>query len=51
MKANAEVPAPQGKVTHGFHCGSRRGRTLLPRKPKDGQNLAITSGTWGSRLK
>ena len=26
---------------------SRRGRTLLPRRPKDGQDRAITSGIWG----
>jgi hypothetical protein len=31
--------------------GSRHGRTLLPRRPKDGQNRAITSGIWGCRFK
>jgi Transposase DDE domain group 1 len=43
MKANDQVSAPQGKVTHGFHCPRQpRGRTLLRRRPKDGQNRATT---------
>ena len=49
MKANDEVPAPQGKLTLGFHCpkGGGGGGTLLLPRPKDGQNPAITSGIWG----
>jgi hypothetical protein len=35
MKANDQVPTPQGKVTMAFTAqGSRRGRTLLPGGPK-----------------
>jgi hypothetical protein len=47
-EANDQVPAPQGKVTHGFHCrGQPSRRTLLPPRPKDGQNRATTLGIWG----
>jgi|ERR1700731_5488588 hypothetical protein len=48
VRLDDQVPAPQG---FSPAQGSRRGRTLLPTRSKDGQNRVITSGIWGMSVK